>query len=134
VSCAKQTVLLDEQQNMTLPSIRVAPYGRENLNPATTRQVNDKNDIEYPIGVAIVAAANRSQAAGNTGEDWYHWRQKILRRFNAIGGLGLSGGESIAIRVEPLDIVNQPAWLSNNLFVSSLIVWCTCREPRDTSV
>jgi hypothetical protein len=107
------------------PAILIAPFGAETLTP--TAGTNLRDDIEYPVLVAIVVADNRSQTTGF--ETYLGWRQSIRRKFHHKTE-AFSGVSSVFNSVvTPLAVVDAPAWVRNS-FVSGLVVRVSSREVR----
>jgi len=105
-----------------LPSIVIAPYGRERLDPQAG--TTSRDDIVYRVLVVILAADNGDQA---TGFDQYlTWRESIRHLFHDQPLAALC----FTVQVEPLDVVDRDAWYQRNVFASGLILNCFSREPR----
>ncbi len=107
------------------PAVIIAPYGPEILNPADGTNLRD--DILYPVLVAILAADNGDQAANFN--DYLTWRQQIRHAFHNTN-LGTNGALAYNVQVVPQDIVDRSAWFERNLFASGMVLHCYSREPR----
>ena len=104
------------------PSIVIAPYGSEGLDPAAG--TTSRDDVVYKVLVAILAADNGDQQANFN--QYLTWRQSIRQLFHdqPLGSL------CFRVEVEPLEIVDRDTWFQRNLFASGLVLNCYSREPR----
>ncbi len=104
------------------PCVIVAPFGPEILNAADGTNLRD--DIIYPVIVAILAADNGDQSANfNT---YLTWREQIRHSFHN----KVLGTLCYRVQVQPQDIVDRGAWFERNLFASGVVLQCFNREAR----
>ena len=112
------------------PGIGVAPLGPEEI---AGDGPNIKDDVTYQIVVAIKVADNKDQTSHNDGESQFLWRQKIRRRFHHQPGstFAFSGiTEACTCMVQPLKVIDETIWTTDNLLISALLLKVLCREPR----
>jgi hypothetical protein len=113
-----------DDKNRSFPSILITPFQSESLNAADG--TNSRDDLGYPVLVAILAADNQDQQANL--DTYLVWREKIRQAFHNQRLPGVS--EIITTAVEPRNIVEPAAWFERNLFVSGLLLRFLSREPR----
>ena len=104
------------------PSIVIAPYGAERLDPSAG--TTSRDDVVYKVLVAIMAADNGDQQSNFN--QYLTWRQSLRQLFHD------QPLASLCFRVEvaPLDVVDRDAWFQRNVFASGLVLHCYSREPR----
>lgn len=117
----------------SLPAILVGPLGAEEIDPK--KGVVGRDDIVYPIVIAILDSADQANKSKDDGETYWKWRQKLRRRFmhHSIPITGDPKVSTIVATVKPFPIVDQKAWTQQDLFVSALLVKPEFREPRDSA-
>ena len=111
----------DDIDNLALPLVMIAPLGKEG-QPGI---LNNRDDIDYPIVVAIVDRQNEDYQANlqrNT-----RWREQIFRALRHQRLLGVP--EIITTDVEP-DFVINPEIFNKNLWYSALLTKPRSREAR----
>lgn len=104
------------------PFISISPYGPEGLPSGT----NAREDIVYPVLVAIIADKNLSGGL----DALLTIRQKIRRRFLHQGLSGITLGSLIQTTVTPGNTVEVSPYLRDGVYVSGLILNCEVRELR----
>lgn len=119
------------------PGIVIAPWGAEELNPMEAS--NSRDDVYYPIVVAVIAADNGDQQ--KSFNKYLFWRQSVRQLFHdqqlpnnttsTVNGTSyVAGTLAWHVYVRPLDIVDRQAWRENNQFASGLLLRCKSRETR----
>lgn len=116
-------------KNVTPPCVLIAPFGTEAIEAAT----NVRDDVGYPIGIAIVAQAGTDDI-DTTLEQRLSWREQIRRRMHnrALDG---NGGSILVplnfnLKCKPVAAVDLQAWMNDQKFVSGMVVQSWCQEPR----
>ncbi len=120
-------VKVSDDRTVALPGIVIAPFGGESNEP--TGGTNKRDDVEYPVQVAILAADQQDQSANFN--QYLTWREQIARAFRHQRLPGVS--EIYTCRVEAKDIVENKPWLNSGTFVSALVLNFCAREPRGLS-
>jgi hypothetical protein len=105
------------------PAIVLAQLGIENQPPGGGTNLRD--DVEYPVLIAILAADNRDLVA-NQGR-YLKWREQINRAFRNQRLTGVP--EVYTVRVQPGPIVS-PSSFWQNIYHSSIVLRCVSRESR----
>jgi hypothetical protein len=113
-------------RNVTKPAVVIGPGGAETVEFGPT---NSRDDVGYPIFVAILAADNQNQTSDRG--TYLLWREKIRRAFHnqRLPGVSQDGVSDILCGVETRDIV-APDWFQAMVFVSAMVIRCRFREPR----
>ena len=104
------------------PSIVIAPYGSEGLDPQAG--TTSRDDVVYKVILAILAADNGDQEAHFN--QYLSWRQSLRQLFHDQPLAALC----FRVEVQPLDIVDRDAWFQRNVFASALVLKCYSREAR----
>jgi hypothetical protein len=104
------------------PSIVIAPYGAEGLDPQAG--TTSRDDVVYKVLLAILAADNGDQEAHF--ELYLSWRQSLRQLFHDQPLAALC----FRVEVQPLDVVDRDAWFQRNIYASALVLKCFSREPR----
>lgn len=114
---------------VTPPCVLIAPWSPEEIQDA----VNDRDDIGYGIGIAIICGAGTNDI-DTTLEQRLAWRQQIRRRMHNRCLDGNGGSIAVAtnykLTCSPMSPVDTQAWIKDTKFVSGLIVRSWCQEPR----
>jgi hypothetical protein len=110
-----------------LPAVVIAPFGAETVAP----QSNLKDDVIYPVLVAIVAstkitAENVNEKQLADFDQRLTWRQTIRQAFSS---QRLTQSLVHQISVQPLQIVDPTAY-ARDLYVSGFLLRLTNREGR----
>ncbi|MBS0207809.1 MAG: hypothetical protein JSS27_02545 [Planctomycetes bacterium] len=106
-----------------LPAVLVCPLGRESNE--TLAATNRSDTVGYPVGVAIVAAAD--QMSADRRSLYLVWRERIVRAFRHQRLAGVD--EVLTCVVEPEPVVAAEAWL-RNVWHSAVVLRFIAREPR----
>lgn len=107
--------------------IIVAPFGKERMLTGQKQRTDVRDDTVYPVIVAHVDAADRSQSA--TDRDlWLRWRQDIARTFRSQHLTGVD--EVYDCIVQHRESVDTNAWFKANQCVGAMILQFTAREVR----
>jgi hypothetical protein len=104
------------------PSIVIAPYGSEALDPQAG--TTSRDDVVYKVLVAILAADNGDQQANFN--QCLTWRQSLRQLFHDQPLASLC----FRVEVQPLDVVDRDAWFQRNVFASGFVLKCFSREVR----
>lgn len=119
-----------EQIDAGSPAVLVAPFGSETLTPAT----NLSTDYGYPFAVVFLASTDNDQAAGFSQR--MTWRSSVMDKFDqnpsSVSVTLPTGVWHQDTRVEPLSMVDPPAWFKG-IFASGLVVRFICRKRRRAS-
>jgi len=106
-----------------LPGVLIAPLGSETVAP--NAGTNARDDVGYPVAVAILDADNADATANH--ERYLAWRQSILRKFRH-QPLGAVAGVYTCL-VEP-DAITVPEAFLKHHFVSAFVLRFISREER----
>lgn len=109
-----------------LPAIMVTPFGSETI--VNFDGTNARDDIGFPVLIAIVDAANRDQSTDLN--QWLLWREDIIDEFIHSPAGTTPRGVPLETMIEPKPIVDIQAWFQKNLFVSALVVRTKVRIER----
>jgi len=127
VLCQVPAVEIARMNSRHLPAVVIAPFGAETI----TSQSNLRDDITYPVLVAIVASTkidgenvNEKQLADF--DQRLGWRQTIRQAFSQSR---LTQSLVHTIAVQPLPIVDVAAF-ARDLYVSGFLLRLTNREAR----
>jgi hypothetical protein len=118
------------------PSILVAPWAPEGLNPAEGSTSRD--DIYYRILVCILASKNDFMpASGGSISNlnvYFYWRESIRKLFHdqasALSSVNSAAGVINQVQVQPLEPVDKRAWRERQIFASGMVLNIISREPR----
>jgi len=112
--------------NPPAPVVVIAPFGGETLTP--TAGTNLRDDIIYPILVAIVAPDSQTQA---TDRDKYlTWRESIRKKFHHNLTAFTSLSTVFNSTVQPQAIIDPGAFFDRNVLVSAIVLQVSSREAR----
>lgn len=111
---------------VALPAVLLSSVGSERLNP--TEGTCERDDIGYPVHVAIIAADNQDVTANH--DTYLEWRRRIIKAFRN-QQITISGSTNTVCQVEPGQITMAEHW-RNNLWASELTIRVTMRETRGT--
>lgn len=127
-----------------LPGILIVPIGAESMSP--TAGTVGKDDIGYPIGVAILDETRQDTQdglpadaqAGAADQDYnffdkLEWREMIRKAFFH---QRLDGVPTVyTCHVEPMPIVDTVEWLSRGgIWISMLVLRFISRETRGMTI
>lgn len=127
VLCQVPAVEIARMNSRHLPAVVIAPFGAETV----TAQSNLRDDITYPVLVAIVAST-RIDGEGPTDkqvqdfEQRLQWRETIRKAFS---NQRLTSSLVHQIAVQPQQIVD-PVAFARDLYVSGFVLRLTNREAR----
>lgn len=107
----------------SFPCILIGPAGQESLDPNGGTNVRD--DITYPINVAMYTLDNQDQRA-NFDRNLY-WRESIRKKLHNTRLTDVP--TCLRVRVTPGVTVDPKAWDANK-YISVLQVNVMSREPR----
>lgn len=122
------TVLTDADKHVAaFPAVVVGPFGTERIAPAT----NLADDIGYPLAVVLIDGADNDQSTADL-DTRMRWREQITDHFlrNRMTATLPAGCGLVDQQVEPLPMVDLPAWFQKQAFVSSQIVRFVVRRRR----
>jgi hypothetical protein len=120
-----QKVATDRKKDVAaLPAVIVAPFGSK-VSPSTGG-TNTKDEIEYPVLVATLAAADEDQSTNLDRE--LTWHESILSKFIHQRLTGVTS--VLTCRVDPKDVFDPNAFFGKNLDVGGLILRFISRETR----
>ena len=127
VLCQVPAVEIARMNSRQLPAVVIAPFGAE----AVVAQSNLRDDITYPVLVAIVASTkidgeNTNDKQLADFEQRLQWRETIRKAFS---NQRLTQNLVHKIEVQPLVIVDPTAF-ARDLFVSGFTLRLTNREGR----
>lgn len=124
---SRNVYLHTSPQKTTGRMIIVAPTEPERMLSGTKQGTNVRDDIEYPVTVAHIDPANRSQTQENR-DRWLSWRQDVSRLFRSDHLTGVD--EVIGCTVNYRNAVDSNAWFKANLCVGALVLSFRAREVR----
>lgn len=118
-------VATDRKQNVpALPAIVISPFGAK--SSPSTAGTNARDDIEYPVLIATLAASNESQTSDLDRE--LTWHESIMSAFI---NQPLNGVASVfTCRVNPQDVFNPAAFFDKQLDVGGTVFRFVSREAR----
>lgn len=112
-----------------LPAVAIGPFGSEQVPPA--EGTNQKDDVTYPILVAIIDAANQNHEFGFLDKRWY-WREQLMKEYNfqSFSSVDLGTGNNFMLAtVDPFPVIDQTSW-ENNWWLSGFLVNVKVRQNR----
>ena len=108
-------------KGLTNPTIQIAPYGQETIEPGTNR----RDDIGYPCLVAIIA---KGETTNPSHDQRLLWREQIITDLhNTKPG---SIANNYEFKVTPYNVCELGALLNSKTWVSSVLVRAFFRRPR----
>jgi hypothetical protein len=116
-----------DDRNVAKPAVVIAPLRQESLDPA--EGTNNRDDVGYPVIVAALDADNQNPSSNHDRN--LLWRERLRQAFHHQRLPGVD--EIINGTVEPLPIVDTPAWFDRNTYMTAMIVRLTSRERRGLS-
>lgn len=127
VLCQVPAVEIARMNGTRLPAVVIAPFGAETV----TAQSNLRDDITYPVLVAIVASARIDAENANDKqladfEQRLQWRETIRKAFS---NQRLTQSLVHSVQVQPQPIVDAIAF-TRDLYVSGFVLRLTNREAR----
>ena len=127
VVCHSAAVEIARLPAQRMPAVVIAPFGAETITAAT----NVRDDIEYPVLVAIVASL-KVDAEEPTDKQRLNldqrltWRETVRKAFS---NQRLDSSRGFTMSLQPLAIVDAAAF-NRDLFVSGFILKIRNRESR----
>lgn len=101
------------------PAIVVSPVNRETIPPLGG--TNKRDEVTYPVQVAIVDAANRSQSLTQL-DTWLKYREDLIDHF-IHNRVSITGNHRVSDQtIVPGPIVEPNAWREKDLFVSMFMI------------
>lgn len=110
--------------HLSYPAIAITPYFSEHIDAKAGTNLRD--EIDYPVLVSILAADNRDQQTDFSQH--LLWRETIRKAFHNKRLVGVD--QVLTTYVDPQEIVDQRAWLENNLFLSEILIRFVSQEIR----
>jgi hypothetical protein len=126
-----------------LPGVLVYPLGPENIN--VTEGTNERDDIGYPVAVAILDQDRQQSDTGLPAdaeegtqdqsfrfEEKLIWREQIRKEFinQRLTLTGATPNCTNRCTLEPQAVVNTEDWLATNIWISVLVFRFWTRETR----
>lgn len=127
VVCHSAAVEIARLPAQRMPAVVIAPFGSETITAAS----NVRDDIEYPVLVAIVASL-KVDAEEPTDKQRLNldqrltWRETVRKAFS---NQRLDSSRGFNMSLQPLAIVDAAAF-NRDLFVSGFILKIRNRESR----
>lgn len=127
VVCHSAAVEIARLPAARMPAVVIAPFGAETITAAS----NVRDDIEYPVLVAIVASL-KIDAEEPTDKQRLNldqrltWRETVRKAFS---NQRLDSSRGFTMSLQPLAIVDAAAF-NRDLFVSGFILKIRNRESR----
>lgn len=127
VVCHSAAVEIARLPAARMPAVVIAPFGAETITAAS----NVRDDIEYPVLVAIVASL-KVDAEEPTDKQRLNldqrltWRETVRKAFS---NQRLDSSRGFTVSLQPLAIVDAAAF-NRDLFVSGFILKIRNRESR----
>ena len=127
VVCHSAAVEIARLPAQRMPAVVIAPFGAETITAAS----NVRDDIEYPVLVAIVASL-KVDAEEPTDKQRLNldqrltWRETVRKAFS---NQRLDSSRGFTMSLQPLAIVDAAAF-NRDLFVSGFILKIRNRESR----
>lgn len=127
VVCHSAAVEIARLPAARMPAVVIAPFGAETITAAS----NVRDDIEYPVLVAIVASL-KVDAEEPTDKQRLNldqrltWRETVRKAFS---NQRLDSSRGFTMSLQPLAIVDAAAF-NRDLFVSGFILKIRNRESR----
>lgn len=117
-------------RNITLPAVVV---GMAPVAETEERGTNVEDDFGYPVGVAVIIAANQNLETFDADE--IAWRQQIRNKFHNRRPTAVSNalGASVPLKIckfEPMPVFDFGMFQNENLYVSPMIIRVVTRETR----
>jgi hypothetical protein len=127
VLCQSAAVEIARLPASRMPAVVVSPFGAETI----TAQSNLRDDIEYPVLVAIVASLKIDAEQPTDKQRLYldqrlTWRETVRKAFS---NQRLDATRGYTMALQPLAIVDQAAF-NRDLFVSGFVLKIRNREGR----
>lgn len=127
VICHSAAVEIARLPAQRMPAVVIAPFGAETITAAS----NARDDVEYPVLVAIVASL-KIDAEEPTDKQRLNldqrltWRETVRKAFT---NQRLDASRGFTMSLQPLAIVDAAAF-NRDLFVSGFILKIRNRESR----
>ena len=127
VICHSAAVEIARLPAQRMPAVVIAPFGAETITAAS----NVRDDVEYPVLVAIVASL-KVDAEEPTDKQRLHldqrltWRETVRKAFS---NQRLDASRGFTMSLQPLAIVDAAAF-NRDLFVSGFVLKIRNREGR----
>ncbi len=127
VICHSAAVEIARLPAQRMPAVVIAPFGAETITAAS----NVRDDVEYPVLVAIVASL-KVDAEEPTDKQRLNldqrltWRETVRKAFS---NQRLDSSRGFTMSLQPLAIVDAAAF-NRDLFVSGFILKIRNRESR----
>lgn len=127
VVCHSAAVEIARLPAQRMPAVVIAPFGAETITAAS----NVRDDVEYPVLVAIVASL-KVDAEEPTDKQRLNldqrltWRETVRKAFS---NQRLDSSRGFTMSLQPLAIVDAAAF-NRDLFVSGFILKIRNRESR----
>lgn len=124
---SRDVVLQTSPDKISRRMIIVAPTEPERMLAGAKQGTNIRDDIDYPVTVAHIDPANRSQTQENR-DRWLSWRQDVSRLFRRQHLTGVPEVRDCMVNYR--NAVDTNAWFKANLCVGALVLNFTAREVR----
>ncbi len=105
------------------PAVIIAPAGEPKFDP--NKGTNIRDQIDYPIGVFMVAADNQDQVANR--DKYFTWYESILKEFRTPR---LVGVDSIVNSYVTPGAMVEPGWFEVGEYVAGMVLWFMSWETR----
>lgn len=110
-------------ESANFPAVIIAPAGEPKFD--INKGTNVRDQIDYPIGVFMIAADNQDQVANR--EKYFTWYEAILKEFRTPR---LAGVDSIVNSYVTPGAMVEPGWFELGEYVAGLVLWLISWETR----